>query len=70
MGENNCPIFDRWVSRLEELTATGNQIIKRFDLGKNGQAWFIAYVAFDDLTSSLDAPARERIRLQTIVFYE
>lgn len=38
MGENNCPIFDRWVSRLEELTATGNQIIKRFDLGKNGQA--------------------------------
>lgn len=70
MGENNCPIFSSWASLLGELIATLNQAIKCFDSVENGRAQFAAHTAFDDLTSSLDAPARESIELRTLVFYE
>lgn len=70
MGENNCPVVGSWASLLEELIAMVNQAIKYFDSVENGRARFAAHAVFDDLTSSLDAPAQESIELQTIVFYE
>ncbi|MBW4444651.1 MAG: methyltransferase [Plectolyngbya sp. WJT66-NPBG17] len=45
-------------------------LIKCFDSSEDGQARFAAHSAFDDSTSSPDAPARESIELRTLVFYE
>ncbi|MEH1922102.1 CmcJ/NvfI family oxidoreductase [Nostoc sp.] len=43
--------------------------IKCFDSAENGPARFSAHSAFDDPTSSVDAPARQSIELRTFVFY-
>lgn len=44
-------------------------LIKCFDSAVDGRARFAAHTAFDDLTSSADAPSRESIELRTLVFY-
>ncbi|MBD1843434.1 methyltransferase [Cyanobacteria bacterium FACHB-63] len=44
-------------------------LIKCFDSAADGRARFAAHSAFDDPTSSPDAPPRESIELRTLIFY-
>ncbi|WP_013320533.1 CmcJ/NvfI family oxidoreductase [Gloeothece verrucosa] len=44
-------------------------LLKCFDSDSNCQTRFTAHTAFDDPTSSADAPPRESIELRTLVFY-
>jgi hypothetical protein len=44
-------------------------LLKTFDSETDGRARFVGHTAFDDPTSSPDAPVRESVEIRTMAFY-
>lgn len=44
-------------------------LLKTFDSETDGRARFVGHSAFEDPTSSPDAPMRESVEIRTMVFF-
>jgi len=58
----------RWFY-FSEMAADESLLLKCYDSARDGRARFAAHAAFDDPTSSPDAPARESIEVRTLAFF-
>lgn len=70
-GENyvmrHSPAHKWWY--FPEMTPEQVILLKTFDSATDGRARFVGHSAFDDPTSSADAPYRESVEIRTIAFF-
>ncbi|MCJ1397145.1 hypothetical protein MMC11_000337 [Xylographa trunciseda] len=70
-GENyvmrHSPAHKWWY--FPKMTPDQVILLKTFDSATDGRARFVGHSAFDDPTSSADAPFRESVEIRTIAFY-